>query len=271
MTTVTPASRPASAPATGRRAFAPGLTLAAVELRMLLRRPGLASVAVLLPVVLIAMTYVGTRPEDAVEWGAMLGNFTLIVLLLTGYMNVTTILTSRRDQLVFKRLRTSEITAPGLIASVVLPLATLGLIQSVGLYAGSILADAPVPQHPGLLAVALLTAFPLAFALGAFTSAVTSSSERAQITVLPVFVGAALGGQLVTGPFNDLLVWSSFAFPLASTATLVQKAWGGTDAGITTLPLDVLPVVPAAIAVNLLWCAAAVVLAVRLWRWEPRA
>ena len=87
----------------------PGMALAAVEMRALLRRPGVMVVSALLPVVLLAMTYVGTRPGTAAEWGATLGNYTVITVLVACYMNATTILASRRDLLVLKRLRTSEV------------------------------------------------------------------------------------------------------------------------------------------------------------------
>ncbi|MBE3001462.1 hypothetical protein IDM40_22610 [Nocardiopsis sp. HNM0947] len=244
----------------------PGLALAAVELRALLRRPGATVVSALLPVVLLAMTYVGTRPGTAAEWGATLGNYTVITVLVACYMNATTILASRRDLLVLKRLRTSEVSGTGLILSVFLPLAGIVLVQLAVLYPGAVLTGAPLPERPGLLLLAVVSAVPTCLALAAATTALTASAERAQFAVLPVFVSAALGGQVVGGPFSDALVWSMLTMPLVPSAALVGAGWGGD--GIT-LPLD-LPLVPSALALNLLWCAAALVLAVRLWRWEPR-
>lgn len=263
------AARRSGRPAKPRRP-SPVLALALIELRLVFRRPGLAAVALLLPFVLVGMTYVGERPDTPERWGATLGAHTVIALLLTVYMNTAMVLVSRREGLVFKRLRTSELTSAGLLLSVLLPILVLGSAQLAVMFGINLATGAPAPQRPELVAAAVLLGLPLALALGAMMAALTSTTERVQFTVSPILLGAAVGSQIVTGPFEEVLLWSALAFPLVSVVDLVHKGWAGPGAGVAALPIDA-GVVSAALLLPLLWTGAAVLLTVRKWRWEQRS
>lgn len=248
----------------------PTAALALVELRLIFRRPGLAAITVLLPLVLVAMNYIGEPPADARRWGATMALHVIIAMLIMTYMNTATVLASRRDNLVFKRLRTTELGPVGVVGSTVFPIALLGTAQIVVLIAVNMATGAPAPQRPDLILAAVALGVPLSVALGALMATLTTTAERVQFTVTPLLVGVALGSQIVTGVFSDNVQAAALAFPLVAVADLVNKGWAGSDAGATALPGGIDPVL-AGVGLLVVWLLLSVLLTKRSWRWEPRS
>lgn len=245
--------------------------LALVELRLLFRRPVTTASAILLPLVLVGMTFIGERPDSPGRWGATLGQHATLALLITVYLTTATVLTTRRQTLVFKRLRTSELSAPGLLLSVVAPVALLGAGQLGIVVVVHLATGAPAPQDPGLVVAGLVLGLVLAVAAAGLTAAVTANAEAVQFAVVPLVLGASIGSQIVTGAaFSPQLEWAALAVPLVALSDLVHKGWAGPAAGVAELPQG-LPVVPVDLVLLVGWAAIAAALFVRTWRWDPRS
>jgi ABC-2 type transport system permease protein len=80
-----------------------------------------------------------------------------VLLAITAFMNIVVALTSRRDKLVLKRLRTTRLTdaqiLTGQIASTVTQTVGLILLSTVAV---RFLADVPFPLDPLLFAAAIV-------------------------------------------------------------------------------------------------------------------
>lgn len=245
------------------------LSLAALELRLVFRRRVTVGSAVLLPLALFGLTFIGGRPTTREAWGAALGIHAILVLLMTVYLTTALVLTTRRQTLVFKRLRTTELTGPGLLGAVVGPVAALGLAQFAFLTVVNLATGAPAPAEPLVAAAGAGLGLVLAVAAAAATAALTSSVERVQITTMPLFLGAAVGSQIVVGDFAVELSWAALAVPLVAVSDLVFRGWTGGGAGVPDL--GGLSALPAGLGLLVSWTVVAVVIFARTWRWDPRA
>jgi ABC-2 type transport system permease protein len=240
------------------------LALAVVELRLLLRKKLTAFSVVVVPLGLAALTLFGERPPDAAGWADLLTTNILLLLMLSVYLVSLMVFTARRQSLVLKRLRTSALSDRRILVGVVGPVALVGLAQVVGYLAVCLLADAPAPANPGLVAVGVLLGVLVATALGVATACLSRSVEATQVTSIPV-VMAGVVGMFLTAASSPALVAVGLAMPLTGPADLVAEGWAsaGTEVG------DV-PVAPLDVASSLLWLVVAAVVFSRLFRWEPR-
>lgn len=186
------------------------------------------------------------------------------VLLMVVYMNLVAAYTSRREELVLKRLRTGEAADREILAGTALPAAALALAQSVLLVtAGSAVLQVDAPRRPDLLLAGLLVGTVLLTALAAATSAITRTVESAQITTMPLFlvsiVGSGLFVPLETLP--DKVASFCELLPMTGVMTLVRAGWSGGVSGYELL---------GAAAGALAWTVVAVYAVRRWFRWEPR-
>ncbi|WP_235876677.1 ABC transporter permease [Saccharopolyspora terrae] len=228
------------------------LALARAELKLLLRNKTVAVSSLLMPI-LVGLWAGSTLPDDAPPqaWAITLCLQLLMVLGFTVYFAVTAALASRREDLYLKRLRSGEASDAVILAGLLTPVVLLGVLQSTLMPVISISMGAPVPEPLPLLG-ALVLGTGLCLAAGVATSGRTSSSEQAQITTLPMFLGL-MGGVLVTvvGPMWLLL-------PGGGIGGLIHHAVTGEG-------------VPLSSAASLLvWIALFSVLAKSWFRWEPR-
>jgi ABC-2 type transport system permease protein len=181
-----------------------------------------------------------------------------MMLGFTVYMTVTTSLVARRQDLYLKRLRTGEASDRVVVLGLLVPTTVLGLAQAVVLLGISVAAGAPLPDRPLLLVLAVVGGAAMCCAVGVATSGITSTPELAQITTAPFFF--ALFGGAVWTLVSDTVDLRMLLVPGGQIAELVKAAWGG--------PVDD---VGTAVASLVAWIAIGVGLAVRHFRWEPRA
>jgi ABC-2 type transport system permease protein len=235
------------------------LALSRAEWKLLLRNKTVATSATLLPLLLgvfLALNVPdGAGPE---VWATTLPMQLVMVLGFTVYFTVTAALTSRREDLYLKRLRSGESSAAVILTGLLSPVIVLGLVQAVVVLAIAVALGAPVPANPLLLAFALLLGCALCVVAGAATSGRTSTAEQAQITTLPWFF-LLIGGVLLGAMRIDAAPFA-LALPGGGFADLVQRAISGAD---------VLGGLPAAGA-QLAWIAGLALLARAWFRWEPR-
>ncbi|MEV5324355.1 ABC transporter permease [Nonomuraea sp. N2-4H] len=178
-----------------------------------------------------------------------------LVLSITAFMSVTVTLTARRDRLVLKRLRASELTDWQILTGQIAGAATQSIvIVLLCTVAVRLTAGIPLPAHPVAFIVATLAGSAAMALLGAAFTALVPRAELASVYTMPVFMicTAATGGM---GPI-PLPGRLQAALDLLPTSAAVHAI----RTGELIVPL-------LGIAA---WTALGLV-ALRLWfRWEPR-
>src|SRR5690606_3879112 len=172
-------------------------------------------------------------------------------------------LTSRREQLYLKRLRSSPASTTEIVAGLTAPLVGLLLAQVAVAFVATAVATGEAPARPALLVLAAGTGCLTCIGLAFFTAAFTRTSEAAQFTTFPGFL-ALVGGAIWVHmtPAGEVAA-PMLAVPGAAVAQLNRYGW---DAGLPAGPDAVLPPLIAAVAV----AALAAYLATRTFRWQPR-
>ncbi|MFI6088353.1 ABC transporter permease [Streptomyces sp. NPDC051218] len=176
------------------------------------------------------------------------------------YATTVTTLASRRQTLFLKRLRSTLAADAGILAGLVLPVTVLALIQVTAILA-VLAAVAGEPGNVLLLAAAVLSTVIMMLGLGLATAGLTNSPEHAQVTTLPVSLGAMAVTNWVAITGTEELTLLKRLLPGGSATELVLNAWNGGVPVAESLPL-LLP--------TLGWVILSVALASRLFRWEPR-
>lgn len=176
------------------------------------------------------------------------------------YATIVTTLAARRQTLFLKRLRSTAVSDPAILAGLVLPVAVTALLQ-VAVILGVFASVSGRPADVPLLVVAVVAAFLMLLALGLATAGATSSPEQAQVTTLPLSLGTIAVASWIGIAGTESLTWVKRLLPGGSATELVIEAWNGglpvADALLLLVP-------------TLGWVVVAVVLAARYFRWEPR-
>ncbi|MFF4030508.1 ABC transporter permease [Streptomyces sviceus] len=243
--------------------------LARAEFTLLGRSRATLLTAVLVPLALPFSMKTVVDGMDVGEVGLSVGTVLLpaaigFALLFGVYSALVAIYTSRREELVLKRLRTGELRDVEILGGTALPIGVTGVVQSLVLVVGStVLLDLPAPHAPHLAVLGLLLGLVMCAALAAVTAAVTRTVESAQVTTLPfVLISMALSG--VTVPLEmlpDRLASVCELLPLSPVITLVRGGWTGTLSLYEAL---------GALAIAVAWTVPAVFAVGRWFRWEPR-
>lgn len=176
------------------------------------------------------------------------------------YTTAVTTLAARRQDLFLKRLRSTAASDSSILAGLVLPVTVIALIQVVAsLVVLGVVATSPA-EIP-LLVVAILSTMAMMVALALATAGLTNSPEHAQVTTLPVSLAVIAVASWVGIAGTENLAYLKRLLPGGSATELVINAWNGGVPLADSLPL-LIPTVA--------WVVVAVVLAGRLFRWEPR-
>lgn len=231
------------------------------ELRVFLRQPVMIALSLLVPAGLLAITWIGERTENAEVWAGIAGRNTAAVLCITVYFVTLNTITARRHTLALKRLRTTPLPDLGIITGLLVPPIVVGLFQLAVIHGGLLVLGAPVPGQPLLLLAAGGSGILVAALAGVVTSAVTANPEKAQWTMLPLFVatmGAASLLLTVTDPAANLALR---AVPLVANADLATAAWIA-DGDVLRFAADA--------GIVVVWLVVLSVLSRRTFRWERR-
>ncbi|TXK42081.1 ABC transporter permease [Nonomuraea sp. C10] len=178
-----------------------------------------------------------------------------IVLATTTFMTMVVALTMRRDQLVLKRLRTTELTdgqiLGGQIASVVTQTVVIVALSAVAV---RVLAGVPLPDDPLLFAAAVVAGSAVMALLAAAYTAAIPRAELSAAFAMPVFLLAGVGaGAMGPIPLPSLVQTALDLLPTAAVVAAVRH-------GEVLAP-----------ALNLAAWTVIGVVSLRLWfRWEPR-
>jgi len=221
-----------------------------------------------LPLLPLLLLFVGERGDTTV--GATAVTTTLLMaLLFPVYYNVLSLVVSRRDELVLKRLRTGETRDSELVVALSLPGVVIAMAVSVLTLVAGVAAGLPLPDNIALYAVAVLVSAVMFVAFAFWTAAWTRTAESAQMTSLPVITVAVAGTLTAALParFAEVLDRT----PAGALDALVRLSWFGEDGSRDVGLLDGWVAAGPPLLVLLAWTAAAVWLAARSLRWEPRS
>ncbi|MEU4409772.1 ABC transporter permease [Streptosporangium sp. NPDC023963] len=193
-----------------------------------------------------------------------LGYIAAIMMFTVGafglYTTAVTTLASRRQNLFLKRLRSTAAGDTGILSGLLLPITVISLVQVVAIMTVLAMVTSG-PDNVLLLAAAVLSMLIMMLGLGLATAGVTNSPEHAQVTTLPVSLGAIAVASWVGITGTEDLTLLKRLLPGGSATELAVNAWNGgvpvTDSLILLAP-------------TLGWVVVAVVLASRIFRWEPR-
>ena len=195
-------------------------------------------------------------------------------LLAAVYYNLVTAMVARREGLVFKRLRSGEITDAEILAGTAAPAVAIAWVQvAVAAVAAVAASGMDLRANALLVPAAVLLGTTVFVLLAAVTAAVTRTVELAQVTTLPVlmlslvFSGMLFPLATLTEPLRSV----ARALPLTLVVELMRLGLTGTAADghhlsvAATFGAAVIPVLVLAA-----WIAAGTWAARRWFRWEPR-
>lgn len=267
------ASAPTNATATTGRRRLPGwlrtARMAGFELGLLFRqRTSLLAIG-LTPLFILGFPLV-TRPEFPDMWRMLLPPMIVLVMVFSIYYTAASIVASRRQLQVFKRLRTSELTTVQMVTAMTTPLLLIGLVQTVVIVTGFVLLGGPMPASLGLLALAAVLTALTSVVAGVAIGSMAPSSERVQYTAMPLLMATAILANLMMTP--DKSTWHEYLLfaPFMGPVDLVARGSGLGQQWLTTVPLPVHPVA-FDVATSLFWLVVFGFLVVVSWRWEPRS
>ncbi|QUI35531.1 ABC transporter permease [Streptomyces alfalfae] len=237
------------------------LSIALSELIQIFRNRLVLLTSLVMPV---AVSTYFINKHDAFAGLGSLGYIAAVVMFTVGafglYTTTVTTLASRRQNLFLKRLRSTPASDASILAGLMLPVTVLALVQVTAILA-VLAAVAGEPADVPLLVAAVLSTLVMMLGLGLATAGLTNSPEHAQVTTLPVSLGAIAVASWVGLSGTEELTLLKRLLPGGSATELVLNAWNGGVPVPESLPL-LLP--------TLAWVGVAVALASRMFRWEPR-
>lgn len=247
-TTSATIDRPSETSSTGRVL---GLTRANAVL--MLRNPLTLAYGVIGPLLPLGFVLFSSGEEAAVA--VAISSVLMVAWLLPVYYNVLSIIVTRRDELVLKRLRTGEARDGELLLSMCLPGVAISLVVAV-LAALVATAIGHAPGSPATYLLAAIGGSVLCAALAVWTASWTRNAEAAQMTSLPVFMLLMLGmfGRGLPERAQDYVALT----PGGALDALARLSWGAD--------VDVVRAATVVVA----WSGLAVWIARRSMRWEPR-
>ncbi|MFI7307608.1 ABC transporter permease [Micromonospora aurantiaca] len=237
------------------------LSIAASELIQILRNRLVLVTSLIIP---FAVSVLFVRQHETFAAIGSLGYVAAIVLFTVAafglYATAVTTLASRRQNLFLKRLRSTAVADSTILAGLLLPPTTIAVVQVAAILT-ALAVVAGGPANAALLVLAVLATLAMMIGLALATAGLTSSPEHAQVTTLPVTLGVIAVATWVGISGTADLAWLKRLLPGGAATELTRNAWNGGVAVADSLLL---------LAPTLGWVAVAVVLATRLFRWEPR-
>ena len=148
-----------------------------------------------------------------------------MAMLFPVYYNLLSIVVTRRDELVLKRLRTGETRDGEQLLAMALPGVAVTLVISVLMIGVGVALGLPWPVNPVLFAVTVLLGSAAFASLAVWTAAWTRNAEAAQLTSLPVILFTMVGQLKPVFPER----WHPYVdlTPGAALDELVRTTWFG--------------------------------------------
>lgn len=252
-------------------------TLSRSEFTLLVRNRLLLFNAFVLPLVFpVLLLVIGWRSDTGLTDAGVasaLEIFALFLLVFLVFYNLLSAYTTRRDELVLKRLRTGEATDNQILLGPAVPSFVLTAILTVILVAVVVVLGGGLPVNPLLLVAALGGGAAMFAALALITSTFTRNAEAAQITSFPVILVAMAGSSVLRGVLPDSVSSVVELTPMAAVSDLINLGWiGRVDPDSTPLAFaETFSPALQPLLVVAAWTVGSIVVARTHFRWEPRA
>lgn len=250
--------------------------MSGAEMRLLWRNKTAMLMALGMPLLMVAFFFsLGVDESLASSAGTYLvTTLAAFVLLFVVYYNLVTAMVARREELVLKRLRTSQATDADILAGAAVPALAVAVVQVLIVTVAAVaLLDLGVPVNPVLIVIGLLGGAAVFVLLAALSTPFTRNVETAQITTMPALLVNLLFSGL-TFPldvFPDTLATAARLVPLTPVVELFHLGLEGAVASappVSFAETFAEAVVP--VGVLLAWIVVGVYGVRRWFRWEPR-
>ena len=272
-TTSVPTSSPSDRRLSPRRTW----SLAAAEIRLLIRNKALLFYSAGLPI-LGGLFMLRVLPDDGqsaeLQATRLIVTITGFALLFGVYYSLVSVFVARRQDLVLKRLRSGESSVLDVLTAISLPSMLTMLVQTVvAAVLAAVLVGTYAPVNVALVVVAALGGGVVIALLAAVSSDFSSTVESVQVTTLPfiLVLMAAPGFAVPASVMPDTFLAVARFLPMSPVVELVELGIAGADRSgeildhAGTFSAAALP-----FAVLVAWGAIGLWATVRYFRWEPR-
>lgn len=271
--TSVPTSSPSDRKLSPRRTW----SLAAAEIRLLLRNKALLFYSMGLPVLggLFMLRILPDTGEAASEQATrLIVTITGFALLFGVYYSLVSTFVARRQDLVLKRLRSGESSVVDVLTAISMPSLLTMIVQTVvAVVLAVVVVGTFTPVNVALVVVAVLGGGVVVALLAAISSAFSSTVESVQVTTLPLILvlmaapGFAVPASVMPDTFLDIARF----LPMSPVVELIELGISGV--GRNGEVLDLAGTFSAAalpLAVLVAWGVIGVTATIRYFRWEPR-
>lgn len=272
-TTSVPTSSPSDRKLSPRRTW----SLAAAEIRLLIRNKALLFYSAGLPI-LGGLFMLRVLPDDGqsaeLQATRLIVTITGFALLFGVYYSLVSVFVARRQDLVLKRLRSGESSVLDVLTAISLPSMLTMLVQTVvAAVLAAVLVGTYAPVNVALVVVAALGGGVVIALLAAVSSAFSSTVESVQVTTLPfiLVLMAAPGFAVPASVMPDTFLAVARFLPMSPVVELVELGIAGADRSGEILDLaGTFSAAALPFAVLVAWGAIGLWATVRYFRWEPR-
>ncbi|MGO1438307.1 MAG: ABC transporter permease [Candidatus Corynebacterium faecigallinarum] len=207
------------------------MALARAETLQFVRNKTLLINAAVVPIAFaLVMYFVQSGNDEASKVDAAataMEYFLLFALMFVQYYTVLSMVTTRRDEGVLKRLRTGESRDVEILSASSFPGAVLTIVFTVVIAVLLMVLGAPGPVNVVPIIVAVLLGLAVVSGLALVTSGFTKNAEAAQITSLPVMVLLFASMGLFRQLYPEAVTEVVDRTPFALIFDLAQYGWAG--------------------------------------------
>lgn len=207
------------------------MALARAETLQFVRNKTLLINAAVVPIAFaLVMYFVQSGNDEASKVDAAataMEYFLLFALMFVQYYTVLSMVTTRRDEGVLKRLRTGESRDVEILSASSFPGAVLTIVFTVVIAVLLMVLGAPGPVNVVPFIVAVLLGLAVVSGLALVTSGFTKNAEAAQITSLPVMVLLFASMGLFRQLYPEAVTEIVDRTPFALIFDLAQYGWAG--------------------------------------------
>ena len=206
--------------------------LARAEWLQFRRNKVIMFLAILLPLgvpALVLSSMFFSDAEPSIAGGAAATELYLMMgLVLVLFYSALSMVTTRRDEGVLKRLRTGEAKDWQILTAIAVPGSVIVVALFIVLIAAMMIIGMPMPENPVALIVALVGGIICTTLFALISSGFTKNAEAAQITSMPVLLLGMLSGVSFREMLPESVRFIAEKNPFGVAYDLIYLGWAGT-------------------------------------------